>query len=289
MPRPRKTPPNPELTEQAHDGGTQTDLVKAAIEVFNPDFDSLNLHQKIAKITGMIGGVEKRGYNAFHKYPYVMEADLVAAVRQYLAAAGIVIIPNAHKWEYHGDICMVDIEYVVTDGNEAFTFSMPGAGSDRGDKGVYKAITGSMKYALMKLFKIETGDDPEGDTRVDERTAVSQQRQEQPPVRVTAGSRAGVRRGGHTEKASAVQIRRVAELTKELDIERPQLAEMINALGTTFVLPEEEVNQQKAVLAALQEMPAEKIGELIIDLVELGATRDAERTAVAADSAGYGY
>jgi hypothetical protein len=30
-----------------------------------------------------------------------------------------------------------------------------------GDKGIYKAITGANKYALLKPFLLETGDDPE--------------------------------------------------------------------------------------------------------------------------------
>ncbi len=47
-----------------------------------------------------------------------------------------------------------------------YTFSGAGAGNDRnkngvGDKGTYKAITGATKYALMKTFLLETGDDPE--------------------------------------------------------------------------------------------------------------------------------
>lgn len=35
--------------------------------------------------------------------------------------------------------------------------------NDTGDKGVYKAITGAVKYIFMKTFQISTGDDPEKD------------------------------------------------------------------------------------------------------------------------------
>ena len=153
-------PPNPPLADEPNDG-TQTQLAASVISVFNPDFDTLNLWGKIARITGMIGGVEKRGYNAFHKYHYTLEADLVAAVRQYLAAANIVIIPSVVGETREGDLTKIDVEYTVTDGNEHFSFRMPGYGADRGDKGVYKAITGAQKYTLMKTFLIPTGDDPE--------------------------------------------------------------------------------------------------------------------------------
>ena len=43
------------------------------------------------------------------------------------------------------------------------------AKEDAGDKGIYKAIAGAQKYALMKVFMIPTGDDPEADEGVDER------------------------------------------------------------------------------------------------------------------------
>jgi len=37
-----------------------------------------------------------------------------------------------------------------------------GQGADKGDKGVYKAITGAKKYFIANLFLIPTDDDPEG-------------------------------------------------------------------------------------------------------------------------------
>ena len=43
------------------------------------------------------------------------------------------------------------------------SFDLLGDGSDPDDKGVYKAIAGAQKYALMKTFLVETGDDPERD------------------------------------------------------------------------------------------------------------------------------
>jgi len=281
-PRTRTSPnPNPALSEPPNDG-TQTDLVRATISVFEPDFDTLNLQQKIARITGMIGGVQKRGYNAFHKYSYVTEADLVTAVRQYLAVAGIVIIPNAHAYAQLGDMMVVEIEYTVTDGNEAFTFSMPGAGSDKGDKGIYKAITGSQKYALMKLFKIETGDDPEADTRVDERAHVSAGPPSR-PTEVRTGERAGVGRGAHTTLASPVQIRRIAEIMKEEALERTELVTAVkNLFDDDLLLPEDDKAAGAVIIEYLQKLESGKIGELII---ALSAYADAKNIP---DGPGYG-
>jgi hypothetical protein len=59
----------------------------------------------------------------------------------------------------------VEIDWTIRDGEtgESLSFSMPGCGEDTGDKGLYKAITGSEKYALKNIFLIPTGDDPEKD------------------------------------------------------------------------------------------------------------------------------
>jgi hypothetical protein len=167
MPRRPQTPPPDAPTED-----TDPVAVTIAALSFDEEFEKLNLFQRLARISGHVGNVPKKGYNAFHKYHYVTEADLVGAVRQYLAAAGILMIPDViETTQLSDELTKVVVEYTVTDGGASFTFKVPGYGSDRGDKGVYKALTGSMKYAIMKLFKIETGDDPEQDTRVDERAA----------------------------------------------------------------------------------------------------------------------
>jgi len=42
-----------------------------------------------------------------------------------------------------------------------------GCGEDAGDKAVYKAITGAMKYFVSKNFLISTGDDPEKDSETE--------------------------------------------------------------------------------------------------------------------------
>src|SRR5574340_328981 len=49
------------------------------------------------------------------------------------------------------------------DGKDKIEFLVIGEGQDRGDKATYKAMTGATKYALLKLFLIPTGDDPEKD------------------------------------------------------------------------------------------------------------------------------
>jgi hypothetical protein len=140
------------------------------------------LASKLAKILGEIGKVEKTGHNAFHKYDYVTENDLVYAVRDKLSAAGIFVFTStesqSHEIITSGDgkqslLTTVTTLHTFIDGEsgEQFSVKSQGQGSDNGDKGGYKAITGAMKYFLYKCFMIPTGDDPEGDSKTDERSA----------------------------------------------------------------------------------------------------------------------
>ena len=46
-----------------------------------------------------------------------------------------------------------------------------GTGTDKGDKAVYKAMTGALKYGLRHAFLIPDESDPEGDASVDKLTA----------------------------------------------------------------------------------------------------------------------
>lgn len=141
-----------------------------------------SLAKKLAMVLGEIGKVPKSGFNAFHKYEYVTENDLVYAVRDKLSKVGVFVFTSVVSQRTEiiesGDgkkslITYVETEHTFMDGDsgEAFSVRSQGQGSDNGDKGGYKAITGAMKYFLYKCFMIPTGDDPEADTRTDERHA----------------------------------------------------------------------------------------------------------------------
>ncbi len=150
------------------------------LEPSPPDVPPKRLAAKLAEVMAAVGYVEKRGVNDFHRYKYATEADVSAAVRGELAKRGIIMVPSLlehaeremttqkGQTEY---VTRVVMEYTLHDGEtgETLSFKMPGAGQDRGDKGIYKAISGSEKYALKTLFLIPTGDDPEADTDTDKR------------------------------------------------------------------------------------------------------------------------
>lgn len=124
------------------------------------------------------GYVQKKKENAFHRYKYAGEGDLLEALRPAMVEAGLLLIPScAHqtKIDEFGNV-NVTMEYTLAhkDGDvwpeKIVAF---GTGNDKnkqggvGDKGTYKAITGANKYLLFKLFQIETGDDPEEASEAD--------------------------------------------------------------------------------------------------------------------------
>jgi hypothetical protein len=147
------------------------------------------LVKKLTEVMKEVKYIQKRGYNKFHKYNYATEADVNEKVREELSKVNVIMIPNMvnHETREHTNrngnteyIVTVDMEFRFIDGEsgEEITFKMSGSGQDAGDKGIFKAIAGAQKYALMKAFMIPTGDDPEADTGTDERNHDNKQPQQ---------------------------------------------------------------------------------------------------------------
>lgn len=129
-----------------------------------------SLASKLAEIMGEVERIAKRGRNDFHKYDYATESDITAAIREHLASRQIIILPRVKKWstleksgEKGGILAFVDMSFSLVDGETGETFECDwlGCGEDKGDKAIYKGFTGALKYFLLKLFLIPTGDDPE--------------------------------------------------------------------------------------------------------------------------------
>jgi hypothetical protein len=124
--------------------------------------------QKMLLVMKEVGYVQKDGKNDFHGYKYASEASLIAALRPAMIKHGLVLIPNvtSTRQDEHGNTHVLMEFTIMSDTGHSISFVGAGSGNDRnkngvGDKGIYKAITGCVKYALMKTFLLETGDDPE--------------------------------------------------------------------------------------------------------------------------------
>lgn len=119
------------------------------------------------------GYVEKTGTNQKQGYKYVTEADVLAMLRKELAIRQVFVFPSVVSTERTplyttnsgntmlGTDVMVKWTFLDGETGETQECMMPGCGADTGDKGLYKAITGSSKYMFLKAFLLPTGDDPE--------------------------------------------------------------------------------------------------------------------------------
>ncbi|AQY55072.1 DNA single strand annealing protein [Geobacillus phage TP-84] len=136
-----------------------------------PDETQKTIFLKIANIMGELDRIPKSGYNKQFDYYYVTESDVVGAVRPLMAKYKLVMMPSLKKYKtetiqgkYNKMIMgTVEIEWIVRDAEsyEQIKFTMLGKGLDNLEKDIYKAITGNKKYALITLFMIDSGDDPE--------------------------------------------------------------------------------------------------------------------------------
>jgi len=133
--------------------------------------ENKNILKKLHKVMSEIKAIGKTGRNKFHNYDYATEADVMQAIRDKLIKNKLLIIPEAGECfiHTHGDTFLTDIAmghtiYDVESG-ESIKTTWRGQGTDKGDKGLYKAFTGGHKYFLMKTFFLPTDADPENDSR----------------------------------------------------------------------------------------------------------------------------
>lgn len=138
-----------------------------------------SLITKLCEVGASLTYIQKRGNNTFHVYKYATEADIVSAIRLELYTRHVFLIPDVietkreiieRKTVKEGKekitqtaLTDMNIKWTWLDGDtgEILVSHMPGCGEDSGDKGTYKAITGSEKYLLLKTFLIPTFDDAE--------------------------------------------------------------------------------------------------------------------------------
>ena len=144
-----------------------------------------NIYQKINYVTEKIGKVQKNlsvQVSKTNSYKAVSESDVIDAVKPLELEAGICSFPvrrvivesqaitqksvyngiETEKTSFHMRV-ETTYRFVNTDNPEEYIDIVSyGDGLDTGDKSPGKAMTYADKYALMKMYKISTGDDPDG-------------------------------------------------------------------------------------------------------------------------------
>jgi ERF superfamily len=132
-----------------------------------------HLALKLSQVLGALQRIPKLGHNVDQDYDFVRESDCADAVRAELSKVGVFIFSTIEQytreaayrtqsgkqmWLYK---LWVSYTFIEGEHGERWTVHYPGEAMDFSDKGLYKAITGSMKYFLLKEFLLSSGDDPE--------------------------------------------------------------------------------------------------------------------------------
>lgn len=110
--------------------------------------------------------IERGSARVNGQYRFVSHDQVTAALHPLLVKHRVVIIPTVQEMQQDNNRTTVKllISFVnVDDPQDEFSVSSYGAGIDNGDKGIGKAYSYAYKYALLKTFNLETGDDPDND------------------------------------------------------------------------------------------------------------------------------
>jgi hypothetical protein len=144
------------------------------------------LYGKILAVQKTIDAVPKRGFNAFHKYHYATEADILT-VKEAINDNNLVVLPTVLEQQtgFKPDgkswaSVTILFRVVDVDSQETIDSQFIGYAEDNFDKAIYKAMTGANKYFYLKFFGIATEDDPE---REDAPTPSAHANRGQPPTR----------------------------------------------------------------------------------------------------------
>lgn len=136
----------------------------------------IKLLAKLAAIFAKVESLPKDGKNEHFNYRFATEASAKRVLHPLFAeqrivlkvdvlAAEIVVRQSHDKSGEPKEITKITLAYAFIDceSGESLSGQFMGYGEDSNDKGVWKAVTGCVKYILFETFLIPTGDDPDND------------------------------------------------------------------------------------------------------------------------------
>lgn len=121
----------------------------------------MKLKEKLFHVSEQLRNIEKDKTNKFHGYEYVSANKVFETVKPLLLQYNIIFQADMNKSEIVDGMTCVEMTYsfIDIDSDEVFSSCIPGWGSDKGDKGGYKAMTGALKSFFIQTFLISTDDD----------------------------------------------------------------------------------------------------------------------------------
>jgi len=148
-PQAKTRPPTPPVEVGAHD-------------------PALNVEQRLLAVMGELSYVQRDRVapKEIGGFSFVSHDAVTSAVRPLLVKYGVLCLPTiaegGHSREGNQTTLLVDVTFVNVDRPEDQRIVRSvGYGIDKQDKGPGKAMSYAVKYALLKTFSLETGDDVE--------------------------------------------------------------------------------------------------------------------------------
>jgi len=118
------------------------------------------------------GILKREGNNQFDRYKYFSEAQYKSLFTELLSSHDLELRSTVSDYstiegtekQANGRIVQMEFELIDCETGFSETSKFYGEGFDKGDKAMYKAYTGAIKYYLANTFLVATGDDPEKDS-----------------------------------------------------------------------------------------------------------------------------
>jgi len=154
-------------------------------QIFDPRFSrEMNVAQRIHLGMTLADYVQKQPKKDGMKYTFVSHDSVTALIRDVCQKVGLIFYPVEDSAQFTIDGNRVNLKLAVRFENidnreDTVDVLGIGFGIDPGDKGPGKAISYAVKYALLKAFGLETGDDPDQDQNVQHRSSTAQRADEQ--------------------------------------------------------------------------------------------------------------
>lgn len=125
-----------------------------------------NIYQRILAVMETVNYIQKSDKKVNNQYSFASHDEVSRVLHPELVTHGIVVIPSIASWKQDGNRTEVDVDVAFVNADkpeDRFVVRALGFGVDPQDKGPGKAVSYATKYAMLKTFVLETGDDPERD------------------------------------------------------------------------------------------------------------------------------
>ncbi len=134
---------------------------------------NISFHQKLKKLQDIMGEFpwEKDGINRHQSYKYITEKQYKTNFKKALKEVGLLWKVEQLEYQFipgvtdkmNMVICKFKGMLIDPETGDYEEYIFFGSGADNGDKALYKAVTGGLKYFLASNFNVAEDMEPEND------------------------------------------------------------------------------------------------------------------------------